>query len=48
VLFGVKNILNTWPPFTNASTSNFTAGYNPLIADPLLRNFYINIKYKFL
>jgi len=48
VLFGVKNILDKWPPFTNASTSNFTAGYNPLIADPLLRNFYINLKYKFL
>jgi iron complex outermembrane receptor protein len=48
VLFGVKNILNTSPPFTNASQNNFAAGYNALIADPLLRNFYLNVKYNFL
>jgi iron complex outermembrane recepter protein len=48
VLFGIKNILNTSPPFTNASQNNFTSGYNALITDPLLRNFYINVKYKFL
>jgi iron complex outermembrane recepter protein len=48
VLFGIKNILNTSPPPTNASQNNFAAGYNALIADPLLRNFYINLKYKFL
>jgi iron complex outermembrane recepter protein len=48
VLFGIKNILNTSPPFTNASQNNFAAGYNALIADPLLRNFYINLKYKFM
>jgi len=47
VLFGIKNILNTSPPFTNASQNNFAAGYNALIADPLLRNFYINLKYTF-
>jgi len=47
VLFGIKNILNTSPPFTNASQNNFAAGYNALIADPLLRNFYINLKYAF-
>ena len=46
VLFGIKNILNTSPPFTNASQNNFASGYNALIADPLLRNFYINVKYK--
>ena len=45
VLFGIKNILNTSPPFTNAPQNNFAAGYNALIADPLLRNFYINLKY---
>jgi iron complex outermembrane receptor protein len=45
VLFGIKNILNTSPPFTNASQNNFASGYNALIADPLLRNFYINLKY---
>ena len=47
VLFGVKNIFNTSPPYTNASQNNFAAGYNALIADPLLRNFYINLKYVF-
>jgi iron complex outermembrane receptor protein len=47
VLFGIKNILNTSPPFTNASQNNFASGYNALIADPLLRNFYINLKYTF-
>ena len=45
VLFGIKNLFNTSPPFTNASQNNFAAGYNALIADPLLRNFYINLKY---
>ena len=47
-LVGIKNILNTSPPLTNATTSNFAAGYNQLIADPRLRNFYINLKYSFL
>ena len=47
VLIGIKNIMNTSPPFTNASQNNFASGYNALIADPLLRNFYINLKYVF-
>ncbi|MGA3158356.1 MAG: TonB-dependent receptor, partial [Steroidobacteraceae bacterium] len=47
VLFGIKNILNTSPPFTNAYQGNFAAGYNSITADPLLRNFYINVSYKF-
>ena len=47
VLFGIKNLFNTSPPFTNASQNNFAAGYNALVADPLLRNFYINLKYTF-
>ncbi|MGH8461671.1 MAG: TonB-dependent receptor domain-containing protein [Stenotrophobium sp.] len=45
VLFGIKNIFNTSPPLTNATQGNFAAGYNALIADPLLRNFYLNLKY---
>ena len=48
VLIGIKNLFNTSPPFTNAAQNNFAAGYNALIADPLLRNFYINLKYTFL
>jgi iron complex outermembrane recepter protein len=47
VVFGIKNIFNTSPPFTNASQNNFAGGYNALIADPLLRNFYINVRYAF-
>jgi iron complex outermembrane recepter protein len=47
VLFGVKNILDKSPPFTNAAQNNFASGYNALIADPLLRNFYVNLKYTF-
>jgi len=46
VLFGIKNLLNRSPPFTNAYQNNFAAGYNQLNADPLLRNFYVNVKYK--
>ncbi|HEV2270262.1 MAG TPA: hypothetical protein VGR92_12440, partial [Steroidobacteraceae bacterium] len=45
VLFGIKNILDRNPPFTNASENNFTAGYNVLTVDPLMRNFYVNLKY---
>jgi iron complex outermembrane receptor protein len=47
VLFGVKNLLNTSPPFTNAAQNNFAAGYNALIADPLLRSYYLNLKFTF-
>jgi iron complex outermembrane recepter protein len=47
VLFGIKNLFDRSPPFTNAGQSNFAAGYNALVADPLLRNFYINLKYTF-
>ena len=47
VLFGIKNVLDKNPPFTNASQNNFAAGYNVLNADPLLRNFYVNLKYTF-
>jgi len=45
VLVGIKNILNRNPPFTNAPEDTFAAGYNSLEADPLLRNFYVNLKY---
>jgi iron complex outermembrane recepter protein len=48
VLFGIKNLFDTSPPFSNAQQNNFAAGYNALVADPLLRNFYINLKYTFL
>jgi iron complex outermembrane receptor protein len=47
VVFGIKNLLNRDPPFTNAYQGNFAAGYNALNADPLGRNFYVNVKYTF-
>jgi iron complex outermembrane receptor protein len=47
VLFGIKNLFNRNPPYTDASQNNFASGYNALITDPLLRNFYINLKYTF-
>jgi iron complex outermembrane receptor protein len=47
VLVGIKNLFDTSPPFTNAEQLNFAAGYNALVADPLLRNFYVNLKYTF-
>jgi iron complex outermembrane recepter protein len=47
VLFGIKNVFDTSPPFTNAGQNNFGGGYNLLVADSLLRNFYINLKYTF-
>ncbi|HTV77319.1 MAG TPA: TonB-dependent receptor, partial [Steroidobacteraceae bacterium] len=46
VLFGIKNLLDKNPPFTNAYQNNFAAGYNALTVDPLGRNFYVNVKYK--
>ncbi len=46
VLLGVRNLLNTIPPFTN-STANFTAGYSSTFSDPTLRTFYVNLKYEF-
>jgi iron complex outermembrane recepter protein len=47
VLFGIKNVFDKNPPFTNASQGTFAAGYNSLNTDPLLRNFYVNLKYTF-
>jgi iron complex outermembrane receptor protein len=47
VVFGIRNLFNQSPPFTNALPANFTSGYNQLTADPVLRNFYINMKYTF-
>jgi len=47
LLFGIKNILDHEPPYTNASPANgnFTFGYNIFTVDPNLRTFYINVKY---
>jgi iron complex outermembrane receptor protein len=47
VLFGIHNLLNTNPPFTNSSQNNFAAGYDALFSNPILRDFYVNLKYRF-
>jgi iron complex outermembrane receptor protein len=44
VLFGIKNLQDRSPPYTNAFQGNFAAGYNALIVDPNLRSFYVNAK----
>ena len=44
VLFGVKNLTDKAPPYTNANQGNFAAGYNALIVDPTQRSFYVNVK----
>ncbi len=46
VLFGVNNVFNTVPPFSN-QTTNWPAGYNPNFSSPLLRTFYLNLRYDF-
>ena len=47
VLVGVQNLFNTNPPFTNASSNNFAAGYSALFSNPIMRDFYLNVTYKF-
>jgi iron complex outermembrane receptor protein len=47
VLFGIHNLLNTNPPFSNSSQNNFASGYNALFSNPVLRDFYVNLKYQF-
>jgi iron complex outermembrane receptor protein len=48
LLFGIQNLLNTDPPFTNSSQNNFAGGYDELFANPVGRSFYVNVKYDFL
>ena len=45
-LFGVQNLFDTNPPFTNANENNFAAGYNATLTNPLGRSFYLNLKYE--
>jgi iron complex outermembrane recepter protein len=46
VLFGIRNLFNTNPPFSN-QTANWQTPYNPLFSDPYGRTFYMNLKYQF-
>ena len=43
---GVKNLLNSDPPYTRQSQS-FQVGYDPAIADPFGRFWWIAVRYKF-
>jgi len=45
--FGIKNLFDVSPPYTNAFQNNFASGYNAFNVDPTQRSFYINVKYKF-
>jgi len=45
---GVKNVLNTDPPYTNAGGQNyFQSGYDPGYADPRGRFIWGTVTYKF-
>jgi iron complex outermembrane receptor protein len=44
LVFGIKNLTDHQPPYTNANQGNFAAGYNSFIVDPTGRSFYLNAK----
>ena len=45
---GIRNLLNTDPPYTNAGGQNyFQSGYDPGYVDPRGRFFYASVAYKF-
>lgn len=47
--FGVRNLLDTDPPYTNAGGQNyFQAGYDPGYADPRGRFYYASFTWKFM
>jgi iron complex outermembrane recepter protein len=44
VLFGIKNLTDHSPPYTNAFQGNFASGYSAYVVDPTQRSFYLNAK----
>jgi iron complex outermembrane recepter protein len=46
LLFGINNLLDTNPPFSNQE-QNWQAGYNPIFSSPLGRTFYGRITFNF-
>jgi iron complex outermembrane recepter protein len=46
VLFGIRNLFDTNPPFSN-QTANWQTPYNPVFSDPFGRTFYARLKYTF-
>ena len=48
ITFGIRNLLNTDPPYSNAGGQNFfQAGYDPGYVDPRGRFFFAGLNYKF-
>jgi iron complex outermembrane receptor protein len=45
VLFGIQNLFNQTPPFSNQLDYNFAAGYSSIFSNPIMRSFYVNLKY---
>jgi len=43
---GIKNLLNTDPPFSNQN-ANPQTGYDPRLSDPIGRAYYARVTYKF-
>jgi len=49
VTFGIRNLLDTKPPYTNAGGVNyFQAGYDPGYVDPRGRTYLLSATYKFM
>jgi iron complex outermembrane recepter protein len=46
VLFGIRNLFDKDPPFSN-QTANWQTPYNPVFSDPFGRTFYARLKYTF-
>jgi iron complex outermembrane receptor protein len=45
VLFGIQNLFNQTPPFSNQLDYNFAAGYSSIFSNPIMRAYYVNLKY---
>jgi len=49
VTFGIRNLLDTKPPYTNAGGQNyFQGGYDPGYVDPRGRTYLLSATYKFM
>jgi iron complex outermembrane receptor protein len=49
ITFGIRNLLDTKPPYTNAGGQNyFQAGYDPGYVDPRGRTYLLSATYKFM
>jgi iron complex outermembrane recepter protein len=46
--FGINNIADSRPPLVSlGATANFNQGYDPLVANPIQRYFYVQVEKKF-